>query len=67
MLLTSVKENEGRAEIDGVGRAVRLDLVPGVREGEYVIVHAGYAIQVLDETSAKETLALISEALGAGS
>ena len=34
-----------------------LEYVPDVTVGEYVIVHVGFAIQRLDETSAQETLA----------
>jgi hydrogenase expression/formation protein HypC len=61
MKLTTVQGREGKAELDGVSRKVALDLVPGAQVGEYVLVHAGYAIQVLDEASAKETLELLAE------
>ena len=54
----------GRAELDGVGRDVMLDLVPEVRVGQYVIVHAGYAIQILEEAEAEETRLLLDSALG---
>ncbi len=65
MRLTAVEGSVGTAELDGVSRAVMLDLVPNVAVGDYVIVHAGYAIQSLDEREARETLALVREALGA--
>jgi len=61
MKLTTVQGREGKAELDGVSRKVALDLVPDAQVGQYVIVHAGYAIQVLDEASAKETLELLAE------
>lgn len=61
MKLTSVDGREGKAVLDGLARRVGLDLVPGAVVGDYVIVHAGYAIQILDEASAKETLALLAE------
>ena len=61
MKLTLVQGREGKACVDGVSRTVALDLVPDAKVGEYVIVHAGYAIQVLDEASAKETLQLLAE------
>jgi hydrogenase expression/formation protein HypC len=61
MRLTHVEGREGKAEIDGVSRKVALDLVPDAKLGEYVLVHAGYAIQVLDEASARETLQLLAE------
>jgi hydrogenase expression/formation protein HypC len=66
MRLVTVEGAVGTADIDGVSRPVMLDLVPGAAAGDYVIVHAGYAIQTLDETEAKETLALLAEALEPG-
>lgn len=43
-------------DFGGARREVKLDLLKGAREGDYVLVHAGYAIQVLDEAMAKEIL-----------
>lgn len=54
----------GLAAANGVARAVMLDLVPEAVVGDYVIVHAGYAIQILDEQAAAETLALLAEVAG---
>jgi hydrogenase expression/formation protein HypC len=47
------------AEVDfgGVRKNVCLQYVPDVAAGDYVIVHVGFAIQRLDEQSARETLA----------
>lgn len=61
MRLLTIAGNQGKAELDGVGRSVMLDLVPEARVGDYVIVHAGYAIQLLDEQAAAETLALFAQ------
>ena len=47
---------------DGTTRKINVALVD-VNVGEYVIVHAGFAIEVLDEVEAKETLRLWSELL----
>lgn len=47
---------------DGTTREVNVSLVD-IKVGEYVIVHAGFAIEVLDEEEAKETLRLWSELL----
>jgi hydrogenase expression/formation protein HypC len=51
------------ADVDilGVSRTVSLDLVPEAVVGDHVLVHAGYAIQVVDEQFAKETLDLMLE------
>ncbi len=51
------------AEVDimGVTRTVSLDLVPEADVDDYVLVHAGYAIQVVDEEFANETLELLKQ------
>lgn len=54
-------------ETGGVRRQVNVQLVDEVKPGQYLIVHAGFAISVLDEATAEETLALITEALATGS
>ncbi len=54
-----------KAQVDfgeGVLRDVNVTLVDA-KVGEYVLVHAGYAIQKMDESEAKETLALWNEIL----
>jgi hydrogenase expression/formation protein HypC len=48
-------------ELDGVRQRVSLALLDAVQVGEYVIVHVGFALQVIDEAEALATLALISE------
>ncbi|RLG54885.1 MAG: HypC/HybG/HupF family hydrogenase formation chaperone [Thermoproteota archaeon] len=50
---------------DGVLREVNVSLVD-VQPGQYVIVHAGFAIQVLDEKEAEETLRIWQEILSYG-
>ena len=40
----------------------RIDLVPEVEVGEYVLVHAGFALDRMDEAEAQETLRLLAEA-----
>ena len=60
--VVSIGDNR-MAEIDilGVSRTVSLDLVPDAVIGDHVLVHAGYAIQIVDEQYAKETLDLMLE------
>ncbi|MHB1317628.1 MAG: HypC/HybG/HupF family hydrogenase formation chaperone [Anaerolineae bacterium] len=48
-------------ELDGVVREVSLALTPEARPGDYVLIHTGYAISVLDEAEAQETLRLFAE------
>jgi hydrogenase expression/formation protein HypC len=51
------------AQVDfgGAQREVCLDYVPEAQVGEYCIIHVGFAISLLSETEAKETLALLKE------
>lgn len=51
-----------RVELDGIERDVRLDLVDRwPREGEYLIIHAGFAIHTLDAEEAETNLRLMRE------
>ena len=59
----SVKGEKAQVDFgEGVLRDVNVTLVDA-KVGEYVLVHAGYAIQKMDEKEAKETLALWTEIL----
>ena len=48
----------------GVERAVSMALTPEARVGDYVLVHAGYAISLLDAEEAAATLQLLDEIAG---
>jgi hydrogenase expression/formation protein HypC len=49
------------AEVDGVRRETRLDLLPEVAVGDYVLVHAGLAIATVDPVEAEETLTILRQ------
>ena len=51
----------GDVELLGVTREIALDLVPKAQVGDWVLVHAGYGIEVVDKQYAKETLELIAQ------
>ena len=55
----------GRVERAGIEREVSLMLLPEEKVGDYVLVHAGFAMQIVDETDADETDALLAEMHGA--
>ena len=48
-------------ELGGNHSTARIDLIDDVKLGDYVLVHAGFAISVVEEEYAKETLALLNE------
>jgi hydrogenase expression/formation protein HypC len=52
-------------DVEGVQREASLLLLEEARVGDFVIVHAGFAIQKLDESAAQETLDLLREAIAA--
>ena len=52
-------------DVEGVQREASLLLLEDARVGDYVILHAGFAIQKLDEAAAQETLDLLREAIAA--
>lgn len=54
-------DNLATVDILGVTRDISVDLTPAAKTGDYVLVHAGFAIEVVDETYAQETLDLIRQ------
>lgn len=56
-----IHDNMATIEIGGIQRKARLDLLDDVAVGNYVIIHAGFAIQKLDAEDALETLRLLKE------
>ena len=63
--ITEIKEDGsllmGMVDFGGVTREVCLDYVPEVQVGQYVLIHVGFAISVLDEEEAMERLNAIRE------
>jgi len=59
--IVSIEGDEAEAEIAGVRRRISIALTPEAKMGDYVLLHTGYAIGVVDEVEAKETLELLEE------
>ena len=55
------------AKVDMMGneRVINIDLIPEVKIGEYVLVHAGFAIGIIEDEIAKETEELLLEVANA--
>ena len=60
-LVKSIDGFEAEVDISGVTRRASVMLTPEVKVGDYVLLHAGYAIGVVDEEEAQETLRLFRE------
>lgn len=56
-----IKNSTALVAYMGMEREVDISLVPNLNEGDFVIIHAGFAIQVLDAAEAKKTLELFKE------
>ena len=59
--LIEMDGNRGMAEMGGAQVRMRLDLLSGVQLGDYVLVHAGFAIEKVDEEEAHKTLSMLDE------
>ncbi len=60
--VVEIQDNVGTVDVDGVKRSVSLMLLENVSLGDYVIVHAGFAIKVLDRALALESLEFLKKA-----
>lgn len=65
MQITEISDSQAIIAAGGVQRQISLLLLPEAQVGDYVLVHAGFAIQKLDETEAQESLRLWAELLAA--
>ena len=58
-LVKSINGHLAVVDIEGITREVSLELTPEAKVGDYVLLHTGYAISVLDQNEAEETLTLL--------
>ena len=60
-LIKTIDGQQAEADIDGLTLQVSLQLTPEAKVGDYVLLHTGYAINIIDSTEADETLKLLRE------
>ncbi|MBN2100122.1 MAG: HypC/HybG/HupF family hydrogenase formation chaperone [Dehalococcoidia bacterium] len=60
-LIRSIDGDEAEVELGGVTRRASIMLTPEAQVGDYVLLHAGYAINVVDQSEAEETLSILRE------
>lgn len=63
-LIKSIEGKDAEVDIGGVTRRISLWLTPEAGVGDYVLLHTGFAIGILDQEEAKETLKLLAEIAG---
>ncbi|MEJ2307294.1 MAG: HypC/HybG/HupF family hydrogenase formation chaperone [candidate division WOR-3 bacterium] len=61
MKLIKIEGNKGVVELSGIQKEVSLNLLTNVKVGDYLIIHAGFALEKLNEKEAKETLSIWEE------
>lgn len=61
MKIKIIKGDFAEVESGGLSRTINIQMLNQAQEGDYVIVHAGFAIQKLDPKKAKETLKLLTD------
>ena len=66
MKVIEIDGPEAVAEAGGIRKNIRLDLLEGVVEGDFVLIHTGYAIEKMHPEEALETLELIKKVYRAG-
>jgi hydrogenase expression/formation protein HypC len=59
--ILEIKENMAEVDVGGFLRKISLDLCQNASVGEYVLIHAGFAIQKVDEKEAEETLEFLKK------
>ena len=57
-LVKEIDGTQAEVDIDGVSRRISTYLTPEAGIGDYVLLHAGFAIKVIDQNEAQETLKL---------
>ena len=61
MKIKKIKGNFAQVESGKLTRQVNIQMLSHIQEGDYVLVHAGFAIERLDPAKAKETLRIVNE------
>ncbi len=61
MKIKTIEGEFAHVQTAGITRKISIQLLSGVKTGDYVLVHAGFAIEKLDPAQARETLKIIHE------
>lgn len=62
----TIEGDEGTVDLGGITRQVSFAVTPDVKVGDYVLLHTGYAISIVDEEEARESLLLFEDLAQAG-
>lgn len=63
--ITTIYKNSSpkmaKIEFGGISKQICLDFLPNAKEGNYVLVHVGFALSIVDEKEAAETMKMFAE------
>lgn len=62
--IVEIKDGMATVDVEGIRKEASLLLLEDPKVGDYVIIHAGFAIQTIDEEDARETLRILRESFG---
>lgn len=62
--IIEINDSDAVGELNGIKRKIRIDLVKNVNVGDFVMVHAGFAIEIMKEEQAKEAIEILKELEG---
>jgi len=60
-MIKSIDGYQAEVDINGVIRQISIQLTPEAKVGDYILLHTGYSINIIDEAEAEETLRLLKE------
>jgi len=59
--IVEINGKEALGELNGVRKKIRVDLIENLKLGDYVMVHAGFALEIMKEEQANDTLKILEE------
>lgn len=59
--IVEINGKEALGELNGVRKKIRVDLIENLKLGDYVMVHAGFALEIMKEKEANDTLRIFEE------
>lgn len=63
--IIKINGKEAVGEINNLSKKIRIDFVPQAKIGDFVMVHAGFALDLMEENEAKETINILNDVMEA--
>lgn len=61
--IIKIHGKEAVGEINNISKKIRIDFVPQAKIGDFVMVHAGFALDLMEEEDAKETIDILNQVM----